>query len=264
MTGSTGTIIVVLIELMLFAYYFKTSRKSLKETLPSLIQTTGLIGTFMGISIALYNMNIADVESSIFVIFGGMKTAFVSSLVGLVLATFLRYLNSKHETDGIDLKIDYTKTLKDLQNDIKDARLEYEKIQVEIKASQTTFDTLLFKNKNILKELEDFDEVKSRRDSALRDIRIKKENLEDEVGRLKIQKQTIHNEIMEAKREKAGTEKDVDVDKSYKSLENKIDRLTKVINKKNINGKAKEFSFFKGLGIACTIATISYVIMTRI
>lgn len=53
---------------------------------PTLLTTLGILGTFFGIVAGLLAFDVTDIDSSIEGLLGGMKTAFITSLVGMVLS----------------------------------------------------------------------------------------------------------------------------------------------------------------------------------
>ena len=59
------------------------------EQLPSLISTLGVLGTFLGITIGLLNFNSKNLDASIPLLLDGLKTAFFTSLAGMVGSLFL-------------------------------------------------------------------------------------------------------------------------------------------------------------------------------
>ena len=59
------------------------------EQLPSLISTLGVLGTFFGITIGLLNFDSEDLDASIPLLLNGLKTAFFTSLAGMVGSLFL-------------------------------------------------------------------------------------------------------------------------------------------------------------------------------
>ena len=68
------------------------------------IATLGMIGTFVGIYLGLQNFNAENITDSIPTLLAGMKTAFMTSLVGMVGSLFLKSINSfrKDDEDEID------------------------------------------------------------------------------------------------------------------------------------------------------------------
>lgn len=64
--------------------------------------TMGVLGTFVGIFAGLSDFDVADIQSSIPVLLEGLKTAFVTSIVGMIVSmlvkTFYRYEKKKEMT----------------------------------------------------------------------------------------------------------------------------------------------------------------------
>jgi hypothetical protein len=57
---------------------------------PTLLTTTGIFGTFVGISIGLYQFDTGNVEASIPALLEGLKTAFFASVFGVGFAILLK------------------------------------------------------------------------------------------------------------------------------------------------------------------------------
>ena len=73
------------------------------EMYPSLVSTLGVLGTFIGISIGLLNFNPDELEKSIPELLSGLKTAFFTSIAGMVSSLVLSKVINKlydKETDG--------------------------------------------------------------------------------------------------------------------------------------------------------------------
>ena len=72
------------------------------EQLPSMISTLGVLGTFAGITIGLLYFDTEDLDASIPILLSGLKTAFFTSLAGMIGSLFLsRQVNSAlDEKDG--------------------------------------------------------------------------------------------------------------------------------------------------------------------
>ena len=54
------------------------------EMIPSLVSTLGVLGTFAGITMGLYYFDTGNLTSSIPLLLSGLKTAFFTSLAGMV------------------------------------------------------------------------------------------------------------------------------------------------------------------------------------
>ena len=92
---------VTLIVLAIIYSYFYISKKEnerevnehrkIIESLPTIISTLGVLGTFAGITWGLYNFNTSNINESIPTLLEGLKTAFFTSLAGMVGSMFLSY-----------------------------------------------------------------------------------------------------------------------------------------------------------------------------
>lgn len=62
------------------------------QTVPTLLTTFGILGTFLGISTGLLHFDVANIEASIPLLLEGLKLAFVTSMTGILLAVILRFV----------------------------------------------------------------------------------------------------------------------------------------------------------------------------
>lgn len=58
------------------------------ESIPSLFTTLGIFGTFLGIYVGLQNFDVKDINNSIPTLLEGMKTAFLTSILGIIFSIF--------------------------------------------------------------------------------------------------------------------------------------------------------------------------------
>mgnify|MGYP001279731611 CR=1 FL=1 len=61
---------------------------------PTLMTSLGILGTFVGIVIGLMHFDTADIDGSIPILLGGLKTAFITSVCGLVGAVVFTSINT--------------------------------------------------------------------------------------------------------------------------------------------------------------------------
>ena len=66
---------------------------------PQGIASLGVLGTFLGISYGLLQFNSADIEASVPVLLGGMRTAFLTSVIGMIWSMYLKYQQNKKEKE---------------------------------------------------------------------------------------------------------------------------------------------------------------------
>src|SRR5690554_1149518 len=90
----TDVILVALVLIFLLSYYFKRNHKHQMFTgyTPTLLTSLGILGTFVGIVIGLLGFDATDIDSSIAPLLEGLKTAFTSSLAGMLLSIIYKGL----------------------------------------------------------------------------------------------------------------------------------------------------------------------------
>ena len=110
-TGVLTTITMVSVAVIIFVTSWafldiRRSRQSNKlqerrrwiEQIPSLVSTLGVLGTFLGITIGLMNFNPNVLDESIPLLLEGLKTAFFTSLAGMIGSLILsKYVSSVYD-----------------------------------------------------------------------------------------------------------------------------------------------------------------------
>jgi len=97
--------------------------KSLIGIGPSLLATIGVIGTFFGIFIGLQGFDVNNIDSSVPTLLDGLKTAFVTSLLGMSLSVSLRFITAfaPQTTTGtqsaVDVLNDVVRRMSEIQAD---------------------------------------------------------------------------------------------------------------------------------------------------
>jgi len=78
------------IFMLLFAYKDYTSYKTDNhQDYKSIIISLGVLGTFVGIFIGLYGFDTTSIKDSVPILLEGLKTAFITSIIGMFLSIFL-------------------------------------------------------------------------------------------------------------------------------------------------------------------------------
>ncbi|MCW9485220.1 type II Zorya anti-phage system protein ZorA2 [Klebsiella oxytoca] len=72
----------------------KNIHNKFREYAPTLMGALGILGTFIGIIIGLLNFNTESIDASIPVLLGGLKTAFITSIVGMFFAILFNGLDA--------------------------------------------------------------------------------------------------------------------------------------------------------------------------
>ena len=82
---------------------FNEINESKLDLIPSTFTTIGILGTFIGIAIGLQDFNVHDINSSIPVLLEGLKTAFFTSITGIILSllfsNIILHVKSKFDLD---------------------------------------------------------------------------------------------------------------------------------------------------------------------
>ena len=102
-----GAIVAVFLICLVLVISFKRSDKLVEnrriiEYFPTLVSTLGVLGTFYGITVGLLDFDTANLDASIPALLDGLKTAFFTSLAGMVGSMVLSAFISRKqdEKDG--------------------------------------------------------------------------------------------------------------------------------------------------------------------
>lgn len=101
----------ILMSLIGFFGYHKPFMKKIKDNPtqecdePQAIASLGVLFTFIGISYGLIEFNSADIESSVPVLLGGMRTAFITSVIGMIWSMCLKYKQNNKEKEYYQQKV---------------------------------------------------------------------------------------------------------------------------------------------------------------
>ena len=87
-----GILTATLVALFVLALVLIARRRAAAfyRSVPTLLTTIGIMGTFLGISTGLLHFDVTNVESSIPALLEGLKIAFITSITGILLAVCLR------------------------------------------------------------------------------------------------------------------------------------------------------------------------------
>lgn len=102
--GAFTVLLLVLFAIALSAIAQGRAQAFARST-PTLLTTLGILGTFLGIAIGLLDFDVRDIEYSIPFLLDGLKLAFITSIIGILLATCLRLvlvLGSEQDPDEAD------------------------------------------------------------------------------------------------------------------------------------------------------------------
>lgn len=85
----SGMIITVLIVIAILVLFWKSINKKSTRNYKNEIVSLGVLGTFIGIAMGLYHFDVTDIKSSMPLLLDGLKTAFVTSGVGIFFSIIL-------------------------------------------------------------------------------------------------------------------------------------------------------------------------------
>ncbi len=94
------------------------SRSSLVNSLPGMAISFGILGTFTGIFIGLMDFNENEISKSIPLMLGGMKTAFATSLGGMLTSIILKAWFSIRDDNSLIASDDPIKSLQKIESAI--------------------------------------------------------------------------------------------------------------------------------------------------
>jgi len=154
MTSLFITVTIITLIMILFALSFnKISTRNYKNEIVSL----GVLGTFMGIALGLYYFDVTNIKDSMPHLLNGLKTAFVTSGVGIFLSIILSIYkpakSSKSETlDALEMVVkDFNKNLttqfgdnfKQLNESVKAMILWQNNYKMQIVKSEESLNNIL-------------------------------------------------------------------------------------------------------------------------
>ena len=88
-------ILFTLFMIGLFIWDYKSYARGIHKDFKSIIMSTGVLGTFVGIFVGLLEFDTAHLESSVPLLLDGLKTAFYTSILGMGLAILLSIIQKR-------------------------------------------------------------------------------------------------------------------------------------------------------------------------
>lgn len=198
------------------------------EQLPSLISTLGVLGTFLGITKGLLSFDTTDLDNSIPKLLDGMKTAFFTSLVGMIGSLILNRIVS-HKFDISKQPSDTDKAASNIINAINANNTLLSKMNQELSSLPTTIKD---GNKDMVSQLVKDNTVKAIHDDLQQikdDVEIIKGKQEEIEGVLNNIKSACEEDSAERPRIRAvvmtATESISSMDNSISDVKDKIDKI---------------------------------------
>ena len=140
-----AVIIVIAIIMFWFAWQdFHSHTKNNYKDFKSIIVSTGVLGTFIGIFIGLWGFDSTNISNSVPQLLEGLKLAFITSIIGMSLAVFLavrqKIKGVGNFEDEITVLNNINKQLKNLNNTTEKSKLNT--ILDSIDEKLTTLDSI--------------------------------------------------------------------------------------------------------------------------
>lgn len=81
--------ITITIVAFIITLFFLSIKKTAKRNFKNEIVSLGVLGTFLGIAIGLYHFDVTDIKTSLPLLLEGLKTAFITSGVGIFFSIII-------------------------------------------------------------------------------------------------------------------------------------------------------------------------------
>ena len=131
-----ATVFVVMMA-WLFWRDLRTYKGSAHQNFKSAIVSLGILGTFVGIAIGLWGFDTNNIEKSVPILLGGLKTAFTTSIFGMFFSIVLSIIQrATSSTDSTDM----TEQIKQQRAELRDSFNKNHETLIKIADSVGQFD----------------------------------------------------------------------------------------------------------------------------
>lgn len=111
-------LMIAIAGLTVFFHVFRYSNRT-AEIAPNILTSIGIFGTFLGVALGLWHFDTTDIQGSVPKLMDGLKTAFWSSIVGLLGALTLKIRAALAQTGRREVKQTRVATIDDLDASLK-------------------------------------------------------------------------------------------------------------------------------------------------
>ena len=113
-------LLIVIVAIMVGTIaWFRKIRHQQVNAIASIVTVIGVLGTFLGIAIGLYQFDTENIEASVPALLEGLKVAFVSSIVGIIGSIVLKWLALNRQRKQASSKKPTDATVDDLVETLK-------------------------------------------------------------------------------------------------------------------------------------------------
>lgn|GEM_PF-303083 len=117
-SGWTLGLMIAIAALSLFFHFYRYSNRT-AEIAPNILTSIGIFGTFLGVALGLWHFDTTDIQGSVPKLMDGLKTAFWSSIVGLLGALTLKIRAALAQTGRREVNQTRVATIDDLDASLK-------------------------------------------------------------------------------------------------------------------------------------------------
>jgi len=122
------TLVILVIFLIVLFYPKSNLGKHFSPSATSILPTIGVLGTFVGVFIALQNFNFDNIDSSMSLIVEGLKVAFITSIFGLSTGIIIKLVQSSKSNSETGEGVGAEEILTELQFSRKETAEQNKKI----------------------------------------------------------------------------------------------------------------------------------------
>ena len=122
LNSSTGLVTAFFIAVILTVPFVLKQRGENPNTIANVVTSIGILGTFVGIYLGLMDFNESDISGSIPQLLSGLKTAFVSSIAGLLVSIFIKGFGSGKRTQSPEER-QLSSTFNDIAYSLREIKL---------------------------------------------------------------------------------------------------------------------------------------------
>ncbi len=118
------TFVIIILTIFIVVLFFSKTYfgRLLSSSATTVLPSIGILGTFVGVFIALLNFKQNNIEGSMTLIINGLQVAFVTSIFGLLTGIIVKLVQSKKNDEDVPEGVGAEEILTELQNSRKDAK----------------------------------------------------------------------------------------------------------------------------------------------
>ncbi len=192
-------IVIFFLALIWMLFLALKDHKSLKAgnhvDMKSVIVSIGVLGTFIGIAIGLWEFNTSDIDNSVPNLLEGLKLAFATSIAGMTISIILSTIQKDQLTGGDD-ELSVLGQINDKLSGIVELNEQVKGLRLEVRDEQKSTRALIEKGNNSLANIATEDSIKNFRIEAHKRSVIRNKFFEDSIKNFRIE---VHEEQLKSR-----------------------------------------------------------------